>query len=98
MSSLGTEGMLPYRDDAMNVIAQELDRVSVMVEELSGAGQSALGGALPHLFRCGGKLLRPLLTVALPGGRRQPGVRRPGPRRPFRRRRGTAARRYALSR
>lgn len=64
MSSLGTEGMQPYRDDAMSVITQELDRVSIMVEELSGAGQSALGEALPHLFRCGGKLLRPLLTVA----------------------------------
>jgi heptaprenyl diphosphate synthase len=64
MSARDAVSVPPRADRAMSVIKQELDRVSVMLAEVSSAGESVLGEALPHLFRCNGKLLRPLLAVA----------------------------------
>jgi heptaprenyl diphosphate synthase len=51
-------------DLALGLLQDELARVSAMLGALAQPGGSVLGGALPHLVNCGGKLLRPLLTLA----------------------------------
>lgn len=52
------------RDDALGLLQAELARVGDALAGLVGPGDNVFGGALGHLIGCGGKMLRPLLTVA----------------------------------